>query len=455
MKTRKLFAVCLVLVLAAAVVLVAACNREHKHNYTEWAHNDTQHWKVCPQDNEIDETSRASHNFGADNKCECGATKSNGGGGSTDEEEWEHEYCEIEWQYDAMQHWVYCHDHQEVDMSTYAPHKFVNGKCTQEGCDAQEHTEHTYTVWAYDADNHWKKCSICGLKDETTVEEHTFTDKVCKCGAINESFSEIPTPRPGAEYVLVGDFSGGTWNDASVPFEKEGSTYTITQDFAAGQKWKAKKVNVDWNEWEINFSTRRNITVAPGVQGDVQNLLFTNDTDGNIVCKYACTLTISHNGTASSVDIRVDSATDVPANGTLYTYTFHIYAPSWSGAYIHGWGGLLKTDWDSKPEMKSDGGGWYSYTVSSYDDKSGVTDQGVVICDKNYDGNRVTMGGDDEGAGDWVKVAQDMWFNCLEGNKQFDSKDEALNGAATIAITSVQVATLPPQNAVGKYSFAA
>ena len=44
----------------------------HTHSYTKWAYSGTEHWKICPTDNEIDETTRAPHDFSKGKVCECG-----------------------------------------------------------------------------------------------------------------------------------------------------------------------------------------------------------------------------------------------------------------------------------------------------------------------------------------------------------------------------------------------
>ncbi len=62
-------------VLALSCGIAAGCSGGHEHSYTEWGYNETQHWKECPDDNEIDESSKANHNF-VDGSCECGATVS-------------------------------------------------------------------------------------------------------------------------------------------------------------------------------------------------------------------------------------------------------------------------------------------------------------------------------------------------------------------------------------------
>ena len=75
MKAKKLLIVCLALVMVATLITAVACD-DHTHEYTEWGKDATQHWKVCPEDGEIDESTKADHSYGADGKCECGAEQS-------------------------------------------------------------------------------------------------------------------------------------------------------------------------------------------------------------------------------------------------------------------------------------------------------------------------------------------------------------------------------------------
>lgn len=63
-------------VLALTCGIAAGCGSgKHTHSYTKWDQgNETQHWKVCPDDGAIDENSKADHNF-VDGVCECGKTQ--------------------------------------------------------------------------------------------------------------------------------------------------------------------------------------------------------------------------------------------------------------------------------------------------------------------------------------------------------------------------------------------
>lgn len=62
-------------VLALTCGIAAGCGGGHKHSYTEWAHNETQHWKECPDDHEKDEGTLADHVFDDDGVCVCGVTE--------------------------------------------------------------------------------------------------------------------------------------------------------------------------------------------------------------------------------------------------------------------------------------------------------------------------------------------------------------------------------------------
>jgi len=78
--TRRLPFMVLALVCISSAGVLTACDNgststsTHTHSYTEWNHNDTEHWKECPDDHAIDETTRGSHEYVA-GECECGATE--------------------------------------------------------------------------------------------------------------------------------------------------------------------------------------------------------------------------------------------------------------------------------------------------------------------------------------------------------------------------------------------
>ncbi len=58
-------------VLAITCGIAAGCGGGHEHSYTEWGHTAEQHWKQCPDDKTIDESTKEGHTF-FDGICECG-----------------------------------------------------------------------------------------------------------------------------------------------------------------------------------------------------------------------------------------------------------------------------------------------------------------------------------------------------------------------------------------------
>lgn len=60
--------------IAAGVTGCNSAEQDHEHSYSEWKYNSEQHWKECPDDGAIDESTRGEHLFIGD-ECECGATK--------------------------------------------------------------------------------------------------------------------------------------------------------------------------------------------------------------------------------------------------------------------------------------------------------------------------------------------------------------------------------------------
>ncbi len=141
--------------------------KPHEHAYTEWKNNDEQHWKVCPADGAIDESTKADHDF-ANGNCECGKEKPH-----------EHAY---EWvKTDAKEHWKACPADGAIDESTRADHDFTNGNC-ECGRENPETHEHAYTKWANNDEEHWKVCPNDDAEGEGTRAAHDFTNGDCICG---------------------------------------------------------------------------------------------------------------------------------------------------------------------------------------------------------------------------------------------------------------------------------
>ncbi len=74
MKKKKLLLPLAVMTLSCGLAagILTGCGG-HKHNFTEWDHDDSGHWQICLEDGEKSE--KKNHVFGEDGKCECGVEK--------------------------------------------------------------------------------------------------------------------------------------------------------------------------------------------------------------------------------------------------------------------------------------------------------------------------------------------------------------------------------------------
>ncbi len=80
MNKKLKFAIPFAVLALSCGIAAAGCgggNGEHTHDYSAWGHDETQHWKECPDDHEKDNSTVANHVFVA-GECECGATEKTG-----------------------------------------------------------------------------------------------------------------------------------------------------------------------------------------------------------------------------------------------------------------------------------------------------------------------------------------------------------------------------------------
>ncbi len=187
MKTKKrltiLLSVLLVVCMAAGL---AACrfvlgDEEHVHIYTKWAYDETQHWKVCPEDGVMDPETKSDHEF-VEGVCVCGATEAG----------LQHQHTYDAWDYDETQHWKYCDEHGDdksnIDETTRADHNFESGDCE---CGAPKPHVHDYSKWEHDATQHWKVCPEDNEMSPEGKSDHNFDTQQhdannhwmeCSCG---------------------------------------------------------------------------------------------------------------------------------------------------------------------------------------------------------------------------------------------------------------------------------
>lgn len=129
----------LLLVFALTCGIVAGCGGVHEHSYTEWGHSETQHWKQCPKDGAKDDSTVANHGTpNAEGKCpDCGYQITE-----------PHTHAYTEWGSSLTSHWKQCPDDGEIDNSTKAPHgePDAEGKCPDCGYQILTYINQSFTL---------------------------------------------------------------------------------------------------------------------------------------------------------------------------------------------------------------------------------------------------------------------------------------------------------------------
>lgn len=97
------------------------------------------------------------------------------------EKEHVHDYSE--WGSDTKNHWKYCPDDEEIEEGSYESHADANldGKCDKCNHEVPLPHVHNYSKWMYDAENHWKVCPEDNEKDADSVEAHIDDNNDGKC----------------------------------------------------------------------------------------------------------------------------------------------------------------------------------------------------------------------------------------------------------------------------------
>ena len=370
MKAKRTLIVILAILLVATVVSAVAC-KKHTHQYTKWAHNDTQHYKVCPDDNVADTNSYADHVYDQENgtKCVCGKEK-------PVEPCTEHSYTDqpfVKDQANAGKHYRNCskcgQPGESVNCTTFTYSASATvGKHTATCSDcgytvAQDHAytqaddkclcgekkpcEHDYTGQPYVADpeqkgKHYQICKLCqeARKEgdcETSITSHIPSNHTIACSLCTyeaqvahdytsgNKFNTCECGEVHEEYFLCINYTLGDetdpWTETTTVreriFDDEGDGMHVLEfEFTQPCEFVIKK-NLE-GEWDsvIKFST-----FDVEVYSDEDDLI-TEGTDGRFKVKYACVVSIYISLEDEVIEIEVESVTptaqavlSVPAGG--------------------------------------------------------------------------------------------------------------------------------------------
>lgn len=137
--SKKIVAVLLAIAMLSSLSACFLFEEEHVHDYSEWGSNKTHHWKYCPEDQERDENSLEKHSdANVDGKCDdCGYDVG-----------LPHVHEFTEWASDAENHWKICPTDKAKDETSVAPHadEDKDGKCDVCGQDTAAPTEASTSI---------------------------------------------------------------------------------------------------------------------------------------------------------------------------------------------------------------------------------------------------------------------------------------------------------------------
>ena len=141
---------------------------------------------------------------------------------------------------------------------------------------------------------------------------------------------EVRDELPATEWILTGNFSEDNWSSSTTEptlifTDLQDGTYTISHAFVVGSMWRIRTNTAGWGGEQFGYTHLGTPTKGANVQDEIPSDLFAaGDSDNNIVVKYACTLKITLDPAAKTIEIEVTSIT-IPESQDL-TY---IIVGSW------------------------------------------------------------------------------------------------------------------------------
>lgn len=421
MKTNKLLIVCLAIVFALSLVVLAAC---HEHDYSAWEHDDTQHWKVCADDGAINESTRANHRL-TNGVCECGFTH-------------EHDYSV--WRYDDTHHWKVCSREGDIDQASKAEHNFVNRKCE---CGAETPHEHDFTGWGYDANEHWRVCPEDNAADKTSYAAHVWDENcTCECGATNHDLSFAYTSETAPAPVAEGGALATTCSKCSATVNvayNYGITDAVAKLSDNGRYYVSSSVSGEARvQFEIVNTGSYTLTFTDIVSGACG---ISVRVDGQMYYQYSLDIydatihtyqfdKFDRDDIGKTVEIKfefndvavvpfvlIDFTAPDPAPVT--NFVAHFYnSNSWSAVYVYTWendGAIAHHGaWPGTQVSGPDADGWYTVYVNVTEGSWNGTKTGLGVIFNDGNGTQT---------GDCMPTQSEVWITI--DNELFYTKAEA------------------------------
>ena len=394
MNTKRWLTLCVAIMMAISLVLVAACDETtHEHDY-QWDYNETEHWMVCEEDNTIDESTRGAHKL-VNSICVCG---------------YMHIHAYTEWDFDELQHWKVCPTDDAIQASSYAEHVF-NDKC-ECVCGATNHefgynyTADTVPAPVADGGKLTATCTKCGestdvdydfgVADATVVELDkngtyyvsgdatgvvTFEFDVTIAGRYEMSLKDMVYPVSDSDNTIIHNITDVLVDSVSIMSNGEldvayQGKMSITQDLA---------IKCDFDEEDVGKKVGITFTFLSGEEAILPYVL---------------------------IEFAATEASEVP-DGKI---TAHFYnTGNWESVFIHAWdgGGDLFGSWPGQ-QVTDVVDGWYTVT---FDASEGV---GIIF----------NNGGNGAQTKDLFPLEKEVWVTI--DSQMFYTRAEAVAHAAQL-----------------------
>ena len=307
---------------------------EHVHDYTEYRHDDNQHWMVCPEDESEKDGSRAAHKYDQEGnaKCVCGvAIKGEASGytlvgliggvdywGGSDGTGMP---TSLKLTQDAEQTWIYrvtvtLKGNDSFKLKTYGVawdngqvnlgYEGLNNVTALSSVDLKSHTLKGDLIYNSDG-------NVAVSKWVETMSVIVTFNFATKKFDIEVQSATILEEVAETEYILVGAFPEAEWATSTeveaLKFRKTAdNVYTITYSFNANTKFRIKTNESGWNE-SYGYSHLGTITKGEGVTGELPTMFTDANDSNNMISVYACTLTITLDLNTKKINVLVDSIT--------------------------------------------------------------------------------------------------------------------------------------------------
>ncbi len=396
-----------------------------------WASDQTHHWQVCANCDEISAKNAHYANDDGDcttaSVCQCGKTLV--------EQQASHDYSQSQWVTDGVHHWKQCANCTVT--TTKQEHSGTDdGDCTTAvTCECgfvviSAKANHVFTagVWQNDQTNHWQKCTNCAFTTQpqphsTADDGNCTTAVICNCGhvVVASQLQHIDSDKDGicdndncTQTVKVAcqthDFENGVWaNDTTHHWKICANCSTLSDRVTHDQ--------VVSNNCLAEQTCQCGIVIKQSIEHDFANGTLQSNASGHWQTCANCPQTSAV--TSHDAPIQTDCTKAVTCNECNYLIT-----PAQSG---HNFDGEWKTDATTHWQICQNNGCSQTSTKQYHNGSDDGDCTTAVICEC---GKVITTAVDTHNfGGEWKTSASGHWQLCQNENCTQQSATQSHSGS--------------------------